>query len=179
MVRFHTIYMRDVSFLCPFVTRRHKLYSYIKEPDMKIHSSKELKRYNYLSSEIDAAYHEASSKLGLPDSSIIVLYTICDNGDSCLLRDIIRNSGISKQTVNSALRKLEADGIIYLESVNAKNKTVCLTEQGKALADRTARKIIDMENDIFSSWTPEDRNKYLELTERYLRDFKDRIQRLQ
>ncbi len=56
---------------------------------MKIHSSKELKRYNYLSSEIDAAYHELSSKMGLPDSSMIVLYTICDNGDSCPLRDIV------------------------------------------------------------------------------------------
>lgn len=94
---------------------------------MNIHSSKELKRYNYLASEIDAAYHEISSKLGLPDSSMIVLYTICDSGDSCLLRDIVHNSGISKQTVNSALRKLEAEGIIYLEHAGAKNKSVCLT----------------------------------------------------
>lgn len=142
---------------------------------MNIHSSKELKRYNYLSSEIDAAYHEISSILGLPDSSMIVLYTICDNGDSCLLADIVRNSGISKQTVNSALRKLEADGIIYLESAGARNKTVCLTKQGKELADRTARQIIDVENDIFSSWAQEDVKRYLELTERYLQDFKKRI----
>lgn len=142
---------------------------------MNIHSSKELKRYNYLSSEIDAAYHEISSILGLPDSSMIVLYTICDNGDSCLLADIVRNSGISKQTVNSALRKLEADGIIYLESAGARNKTVCLTKQGKELADRTARQIIDVENDIFSSWAQEDVKRYLELTERYLQDLKKRI----
>lgn len=146
---------------------------------MKIHSSKELKRYNYLSSEIDAAYHELSSKLGLPDSSMIVLYTICDNGDSCPLRDIVHNSGISKQTVNSALRKLEAEGIIYLEPAGSKNKIVCLTKQGKKLADRTARQIIDTENDIFSSWLPEDVAKYLELTERYLRDFKARIDMLE
>ena len=142
---------------------------------MKIHSSKELKRYNYLSSEIDAAYHEISSKLGQPDSSMIVLYTICDSGDSCLLRDIVHNSGISKQTVNSALRKLETEGIIYLESAGSKNKMVCLTEYGRKLAYRTAGKIIKMENDIFSSWPEADVEKYLELTERYLRDFKDRI----
>lgn len=141
---------------------------------MKIHSSKQLKRYNYLSSEITAVYHELSSKLGLPDSSMIVLYTICDNGDSCPLRDIVHNSGISKQTVNSALRKLEAEGIIYLEPADSRNKIVCLTEQGKTLADRTARQIIDAENDIFSSWVPEDVEKYLELTERYLLDLKDR-----
>lgn len=146
---------------------------------MNIHSSKELKRYNYLSSEIDSAYHEISSKLGLPDSSMIVLYTICDNGDSCPLRDIVHNSGISKQTVNSALRKLEAEGIIYLESAGAKNKSVCLTKQGKLLADRTARQIINIENDIFASWSSEDMNQYLELTERYLWDLKDRIRQLE
>lgn len=142
---------------------------------MKIHSSKELKRYNYLSSEIAAAYHEISTKLGLPDSAMIVLYAICDRGDSCLLRDIIHDSGISKQTVNSALRKLESKGIIYLKSAGAKNKTVCLTEQGKALADRTARQIIAIENDIFSSWSPDDVEKYLALTERYLQDFRSSI----
>lgn len=144
---------------------------------MKIHSSKELKRYNYLSSEIAASYHEISSKLGLPDSSMIVLYTIFDNGGSCLLRDIVHNSGISKQTVNSALRKLEVEGIIYLEPAGAKNKTVCLTEQGKALADRTAGQIIAIENDIFSSWSPDDVEKYLALTERYLQDFRSSIEK--
>lgn len=140
--------------------------------------SKVLKRYNYLLSETDAAYHEAASKLGLPDSSMIVLYTICDAGDSCPLRDICHNAGISKQTVNSALRRLEADGIIYLKNANGKNKIVCLTEEGQKLAGRTARKIMEMENDIFASWTEEDVNQYLTLTERYLQDFKKRSQKL-
>lgn len=139
---------------------------------MNIHSSKELRRYNYLISEIEAAYHEISSALGLSDSSMIVLYTVFDNGGSCMLQDICRNSGISKQTINSALRKLESEGIIYLESAGTKNKKVCLTEQGKHLANHTAGKIIEMENDIFSSWEKEDVEKYLELTERYLLDLK-------
>lgn len=141
------------------------------------HVSKELSRYNYLSSEIDSAYHELSVKLGLPDSSMIVLYTICDSGDSCLLADVCRKSGISKQTVNSALRKLESQGVIYLEAAGAKNKKICFTEYGRQLADQTAMKIITIENDIFSSWSVEDVEKYLELTERYLRDFKERSQR--
>lgn len=141
--------------------------------------SKELKRYNYLLSETDAAYHEAASKLGLPDSSMIVLYTILDTGYPCPLRDICRNAGISKQTVNSALRRLEDDGMIYLENTGGKNKTVYLTDEGRKLSERTARKIMEMENDIFASWTKEDMNQYLALTERYLRDFKARLDRLQ
>ena len=141
---------------------------------MNIHSSKELSRYNYLINEINASYHELSLALGLSDSAMIVLYAICDNEGSCLIKDICRNSGISKQTINSALHKLESEDIIYLESAGTKNKKVCLTEHGKRLADRTAGKVIEMENEIFSSWEKEDMEKYLELTERYLRDFQKR-----
>lgn len=138
--------------------------------------SQVLKRYNYLLSETNAAYHDAACKLGLPDSSMIVLYTICDLGDPCPLREICRSAGISKQTVNSALRRLEADGMIYLENTAGKNKTVCLTEEGRKLSEQTARRIMDMENDIFASWTKEDVAQYLALTERYLQDFKERLQ---
>lgn len=140
--------------------------------------SKERKRYNYLLSETDAAYHEASIRFGLPDSSMIVLYTLLDMGDPCPLRDIRRYAGISKQTINSALRQLEADGMIYLENTDGKNKTVYLTEEGRKLVKRTAAKVIAIENDIFASWDTEDVDQYLLLTERYLRDFKDRLQYL-
>ncbi len=135
---------------------------------MKIQSSNEMKRYNYLCGEIEAVYHEMSWKLGLSDSAMTVLYCICIGGDSCLLQEIYGQSGVSKQTINSAIRKLEAEGILYLESVNAKNKRVCLTEKGRRLAQSTAIKIIDIENHIFASWQEEDVEKYLELTERYL-----------
>lgn len=146
---------------------------------MSTYSSKDLKRYNYLAGEIEAAYHEVNMKLKVSDSAMIVLYAICDQGDSCLLRDICLNFGISKQTVNSALRKLEAEGAVYLEAVDAKNKRVCLTESGKRLADRSARRIIEMENDIFSSWPEEDVEKYLDLAERYLHDFRVRSEKME
>ena len=90
-------------------------------------SSKAIKRYNHLSGEIDAVYHEMSFKLGLSDSAMIVLYTICDRGSPCPLREICRCSGLSKQTVNSALRKLETEGAVYLKPVSARSKSVCLT----------------------------------------------------
>ena len=130
--------------------------------------SKEMRRYNHLLGEIDGVYHEMSLRLGLSDSAMIVLYTICDSGGSCPLRDICRRSGISKQTVNSALRKLEAEGAVYLEAVSARSKSVCLTEAGRALAERTAGRVIRIENDIFASWPREDVERYLKLTERFL-----------
>ena len=140
--------------------------------------SKAMRRYNHLVGEIDGVYHEMSLKLGLSDSAMIVLYTICDSGSSCPLRDICLRSGLSKQTVNSALRKLEAEGVVYLEPVSARSKSVCLTEAGQALAAETAGKIIRIENDIFDSWPQADVEQYLELTERFLLALRDKAEQL-
>lgn len=130
-------------------------------------------------SETESAYHEAASRFGLPESSMIVLYAICYAGNGCCpLRDICLNAGVSKQTINSALRRLEKEGIIYLKNTDGKNKTVFLTDEGQKLAGRTAAKVIAIENDIFASWTKEDVNQYLALTERYLHDFQKRLQLL-
>lgn len=130
--------------------------------------SKELKRYNYLFGETGTAYHEMYRRLGLSDSAISILYAILERGDCCLLRDICRSTGLSKQTVNSSLRKLEAEEILYLETAGGRNKTVCLTAAGKALAERTAGYVLAAEDEIFASWPREDVQKYLELTEAFM-----------
>ncbi|EOS64236.1 MarR family winged helix-turn-helix transcriptional regulator [Oscillibacter sp. 1-3] len=140
--------------------------------------SKVMRRFNHLVGEIDGVYHEMSLKLGLSDSAMIVLYTICDSGSSCPLRDICLRSGLSKQTVNSALRKLEAEGVVYLEPVSARSKSVCLTEAGQALAAKTAGRIIRIENDIFDSWPQADVEQYLELTERFLLALREKAEQL-
>lgn len=140
--------------------------------------SNEMKRYNHLLGEIEATYHEMSLKLGLSDSAMVILYTICDEGDSCPLAEISRRSGLSKQTVNSAIRKLEAEGILYLEKTGSKSKTVCLTGKGKNLAGRTALRLLSAENAILASWPRQDVEKYLELTERFLAALKEEADRL-
>ena len=140
--------------------------------------SKVMRRYNHLLGEIDGVYHEMSLRLGLPDSAMMILYTICDSGGSCSLREICRSSGLSKQTVNSALRKLEAEGILYLEAAGARSKNVCLTEAGRQLAKRTAGRVLAIENEIFASWPREDVERYLGAMERFLSDLRKRASSL-
>ena len=135
--------------------------------------SKELRRYNYLLSETDAAYHEASVKTGLSDSVSMILYTLYENGGECLIKDVRNCSGMSKQTAGSAVKKLENDGIVSLFA-EGRTKRIKLTEKGKTLADNTVKKIIEAENDVFSSWKKEDVETYFRLTAKYLEDFKKR-----
>lgn len=138
----------------------------------------QLERFNLLTSEIDAAYHDAALKMGLSDSAMLVLYTVCSRDGACLLSDITGMSGVSKQTINSALRKLEAEGIIYLETIGARKKKVCFTDQGKQLADDTVLCLIEIENQIFDSWSEKERELYVELTQRYLDMLKEKIKGL-
>jgi DNA-binding MarR family transcriptional regulator len=140
--------------------------------------SKNLKRYNYLLGETGAAYHEMSLKLGMSDSAISILYAVLEQGESRPLQQICHCTGLSKQTINSAIRKLEAEGIIYLEMAGSKNKTVCLTEKGKLLAEKTAGKVLKAEDEIFASWPQKDVDKYLQLTEAYLLALKEKVKTL-
>ncbi len=141
--------------------------------------SKEMKRYNYLCGEIEAAYHALSLKLGLSDSAMRILYAVCDNGEGCRLQNISVYTGLSKQTINSAMRKLESEGIVYLEAFNAKSKKVYFTEKGRKLAERTAYRMIQIEEEIFASWEKADVLKYLRLTENYLVSLREKTEQLQ
>lgn len=147
---------------------------------MSTESSGSLKRLNYLLGEIDGAYHEVARKLGVSDSVSKILYSICDtdSGERCPLHEICRQTGLSKQTVNSALRGLEREGLIYLRAVDGKAKEVCLTEAGKAFAEKTARQVIQLENDILETWTPQELELYLKLTERYLAQLAQKAEQL-
>ena len=137
-----------------------------------------MKRFNHLLGEIEAVYHEMALKFGQSDSVMNILYTICDYGDSCPLQEICRRSGISKQTINSALRKLEREGIVYSEQAGVKGKNVCLTEKGKELVGDTAVRVIEAENGILASWPEEDVKRYLELTERFLVGIKEKAKEI-
>lgn len=145
---------------------------------METTAGDQMKRLNLLTSEIDAVYHEATLKLGLTDSAMIVLYTMCMFDGDCPLSQIIELSGLSKQTINSALRKLEKEGTLYLEADGNRKKRVCLTEKGRTLAQGTAQRLMKMENEVFAAWSVEDQEMYIRLTHRFLTELREKAKEL-
>lgn len=136
-----------------------------------------VKQINYLFSEVEALYHQASLKLGISDSVSIVLYTIYGSGNECLLSDIYKNSGISKQTVNSAIRNLEAKNIVFLKPYNGRSKMVALTEEGKEYAKETVAKLYEAEANAFESFSQEEIETYMHLTKKYTECLKLQIEK--
>lgn len=145
---------------------------------MKKNHIGEIKRINYLSNELEALYHQSSLKFGITDSVSIVLYTIYDSGNECLLTDIYKESGISKQTINSAIRALEADSILYLEQHNGRAKKVILTDKGRDYVQKTAARLYQAEMDAFDTWTDEEVSTYIRLMEKYVDCFRQQIEKL-
>lgn len=137
-----------------------------------------INKINYLSSEIDALYHQASLKLGISDSVSIILYTVYDAGRSCLLSDIYKKSGISKQTVNSAIRGLEKDKILYLEQHTGRAKKVVLTDKGRNFVNETVGKLHEAEIRAFSTWSEEEISTYIHLMEKYTHCFRKQIENM-
>lgn len=138
----------------------------------------EARRYNRLIAEIDEVYHEVAVRQGFSDSAMGILYALSDHDGQCLLTELLKSTGMNKQTANSALRKLERDDIVYLEPAGGKSKRVCLTEKGFATVHKTVDRVLDVEKKIYSSWSREEWEQYVELTERYLSQVREEMQQI-
>ena len=142
---------------------------------MSRHTNADAIRYNCLTSEINALYNEVAVKIGISDSVLNILYVVLEHDAKCLQADIVRESGISRQTINSAIRNLEKDKLVYLEQGHGRNTIVCLTDKGKSFCDEKIATIFLFESQIYDSWTEEERRIYLNLTQRYLNSLREKI----
>lgn len=145
---------------------------------MAINMIEYIHKVNYLTVELDNLYHRAALKIGLSDSAMLILYILYDNGGSVMLSEICKQSGISKQTVNSAVRKLENEDIVYLEQQTGKRKKLSLTVKGRAYADETVGLIFKAEAEIYSEWSEEEINRYIQLMEKYNKSFRNQLDKL-
>ena len=125
----------------------------------------EIRRINFLFSEMESLYHLADLRLGISDSASLVLYALYDAGGQCPLADIYKNSGISKQTINSAIKTLKARGFATLEFAEGsrKNKVVCLTKEGRQFAERYALPALKAEQRAFCALEPCEQREIMRL----------------
>ena len=143
---------------------------------MNINDFDKMRRINYLTNDMEALYHQAAVKLKISDSSLLILYMLHEQGDKCLLSDIYKLTGISKQTINSALRKLEAEEILYLQQYDKRAKQICLTTKGKDYMLQTAAKLYEAECKALQYWAEEEVDLYLQLMEKYNTTLRQQIE---
>lgn len=147
--------------------------------DSTVLISKYLKEYNHIYKEANEIYHEAARRLHLSDSAFEIFYALFDMGDNCLQRDICKSSCLPKQTVNSSIRKLQADGYLTLSPGKGRSMHIHLTDSGKKLIQEKLLPLIQIENDTLASFSPEECEQLLRLNAKYNHALRSRLPKLE
>lgn len=125
-------------------------------------------------------YYKLASHYGFTETMFDILYFIRENEDCSTQAQICNILCLRKQTVNSALKKLEKEGYIYFskEAGNQKNKKIHFTEKGEKLAQNTVDHIFEVEKKAFEELTSEEREgvlyyglRHIEVLERETDEF--------
>lgn len=135
----------------------------------KVQIDCKLAEFNRVYREVDKLYHRIARESGLSDSAFIILYSIRETDKVTTQKDICDMGAMSKQTINSALKKLERDGFIELKVMesNHKNKQLLLTEKGQELVEEIIDPVISGENKVFDKMA-ERSKEFLHLSRIYL-----------
>ena len=136
-----------------------------------------LKEFNSISGRISGIYHEAALKMGISDSERDILYVLCNYGSGCNQSALYKETGMTRSTVNSAIRKLEKEGILYLTPGKGRNTCVVLTTKGENYISETVGKLIEIENKIYMAWTQAERDSFILLNQKFADELNQEIQK--
>lgn len=124
-----------------------------------------------LYNETDRLYSGFARSCGLSECAYWVMYEIEVSSGSASLRGMAEAFSLSKQTLSSAVKSLEAKGLIELsfEEGSRKNKVALFTEAGRAFSRERIVPAIEAESRAFGSLEPEERERLVALVSRYAR----------
>ena len=118
--------------------------------------------YNQLLKECDMVYHLAAAKLDMSDCAFWILYTLHDSGQPIKQSDICDSASMPRQTVNSALKKLEKDGYLTLSRIDGKmGKSIHLTDKGEQLVHKHIVPVMRAEEKACALFTDEEKTTFL------------------
>ena len=131
--------------------------------------------------ESDKLYYELARGCGLSETAYWIMYALEVSGGSVTQRQIAGDFSYSKQTVNSALKTLEARGLVTLAPAESDRRTklVSLTSAGRAFADERIRPAIAAEDRAFAALAPVERAELLRLVRAYADAIETEVARLQ
>ncbi len=127
-----------------------------------------LKRFNNIYKKEDLIYHRAAKECGLSDATYWILYALSGEDEPLTQKELFDMLYFPKQTTNSALKKLEDQGLIsFNPGKDKRSKYISLTDKGISLSKETVDKAIAAELASFSTFSEEDAEILLSLYERY------------
>lgn len=133
-----------------------------------------------INKEIDDLYHNIASYYGLSDSTFWIIYSLYEKPEGLTQKEICSNWSYSKQTINSAIKKLLDLKYINMENATPSNygKKICLTSLGLDIANQTIKKVMEAEDGSFSKIKDEDIDKVISVFQESYSLFKNEIEKI-
>ncbi|GFI24171.1 hypothetical protein IMSAGC011_02967 [Lachnospiraceae bacterium] len=128
---------------------------------------------NRLNKAFAELYHDLCVQIGISDSVFDIFYAIAALGDGCCQRDICDYAFTSKQTIHSAIHKLEKEDLLCLKHGKGREMLIFLTPAGEQFMKEKITPIICMENAVLSQIPPEEIDQLIQLTEKCLNCLRD------
>lgn len=127
-----------------------------------------LEKYNRIYRDQSELYHAVVLHYGLSDCAFWLLYTLWEMGVPLIQRELSTIVCQPKQTVHSALKKLEREGYVCMtEGRDRRSRYAALTERGEQLARTVIDPVLTAETDAFGCMTEEEQRLFLALLLRY------------
>ncbi len=127
---------------------------------------------------INSAFHKAAFRLELNDSEMSIFYVIHQCGEGCNQSELYRRTGQRRSTINSAIRKMEKENLLYLKPGEGRNTRVFLTEEGRNKSKETVEKLLLIEQNILESWDAEEQKQFMELNIRFFTQLNNEVENL-
>lgn len=128
-----------------------------------------LAEYNTLFKANEKMYRDAVRFFGMSESAFWILYAIRSTPAGITQREMINQNFLPPQTINSALKKLEADGYVHLSTgADRRTKQIFLTAKGKETASATADALIGIEVQASEQLTVEEKSEFLRIFRKYI-----------
>ena len=102
-------------------------------------------------SQCNAMYHEWAASQGINYYQLLVLYAIDQKG-AVTQREICELEGLQKQTVNSVIRRFQAEGLVFLGpgQKDKREKLVRFTQKGSLYAHKVLSPLFQIEEKVYS-----------------------------
>lgn len=146
----------------------------------KTNVSRGLYEFNNIFKESDNIYRKAAKYFGMSECAFWILYCLRTEYTETTQNEICGSLFMPKQTINSALKKLEAEGYIELSRCdgNRRTKNISLTAEGMKLCEGTVDGLIEVENYTLSHMPETERETLLKLFRKHTELLKNNVKKM-
>lgn len=119
-----------------------------------------------------ALYDEYAKRQGMMMKTLLVLNALFYAKEGMTQAEICRRTFQSKQTVNSIVRNLWTDSYVTITESpeDRRNKTVQMTDAGRAYCEKAVRHITWAEDTAMSLFSPEEQKRLIDLSRTFTRN---------